>query len=725
VGRLPETENWRQVMPIVQMPDGKLVNMPDSPTPEQLQQFRAMSPENPIWSGVKSGAVDIARGAGKGVGGLLTLLETNGMTKEGIAAKQRGEIYGPNGTFVPDPNAGPGFGERLSAATERQFPTPQGDSQNRTYVRKGLEGLGGALTMRGGQSVTGAAAGVGSGVGGEAGKQLSGGNPIAEFVGSIIGGVGAGAATAAAVRPRPQSAELAREAVENLPKGALERAQMFQQDQMAKGVRIDLVQALHGVGVPAGNLEAIRNYLTTRSTGNQTQKVNQDQSVQLAALMDKNLAKLPGTNYDPGQAANNAQDAATGIIKELRQFRTDTTRELYAKMGELPPEVRTRMVKEAKALMDSPDASTGLKTEVGKFLAKISGQADDSATQLSAAQQALRAAATPLERSKAAGEIARLSQAQGQAAGKPIHAAQINTAISEITGSYKNPLNPPDPMTAGQLKGFAGRMNKTFQEVSPEARRAEAEYARLSREVVDPMRKSVVGRVAGPQGSTPDREAAISRMDALFSRGTDPNARNSDIRTLGTELAKKSPDAFFDAWKVWVSKTFTKAQTVAAEGGLSENTSMAQNLSAQLKDPFKWQGVKDAMTVQSKLMGQPVNEVMAGLENLRRLALAMENRAPYNGMSPQEVGKMASKSATAEVVRSFGLMPFGPTARAIQGQVGRATELQFDKILTSPQGAKMLAELGKVPVMSQKAKIILGTFGGAQGTELESPEITP
>ena len=31
-------------MPIVQMPDGQLVDMPDNPTPEQLKQLQQMAP---------------------------------------------------------------------------------------------------------------------------------------------------------------------------------------------------------------------------------------------------------------------------------------------------------------------------------------------------------------------------------------------------------------------------------------------------------------------------------------------------------------------------------------------------------------------------------------------------------------------------------------------------------------------------------------------------------
>lgn len=83
---------------------------------------------------------------------------------------------------------------------------------------------------------------------------------------------------------------------------------------------------------------------------------------------------------------------------------------------------------------------------------------------------------------------------------------------------------------------------------------------------------------------------------------------------------------------------------------------------------------------------------------------------------------MGGQSYGADALRVFGFLPFERAARRLEDAVLGKTLAQLDEILTSPDGAKMLAELGKTPVMSKKVYSVLGTYGGSQGAYNRPPE---
>jgi hypothetical protein len=120
--------------------------------------------------------------------------------------------------------------------------------------------------------------------------------------------------------------------------------------------------------------------------------------------------------------------------------------------------------------------------------------------------------------------------------------------------------------------------------------------------------------------------------------------------------------------------------------------------------------------------GLPAADMIRGLENLRQLTTAMTSRpTSIGGMSPADLKQMGSASNAANLVRVASFLPVNRVGEAIERSVFGKTLSQLDTILTSPEGAKMLIELGKVPVMSRKAQVILGTWGSTMGN---SPGLT-
>jgi hypothetical protein len=106
--------------------------------------------------------------------------------------------------------------------------------------------------------------------------------------------------------------------------------------------------------------------------------------------------------------------------------------------------------------------------------------------------------------------------------------------------------------------------------------------------------------------------------------------------------------------------------------------------------------------------------MVKGMENLGMTVRGLANRPQsIGGMDKQQLTEMAGKNRAAYAVRMAGFMPFAKAADDITNLTMGKTLRQFDDLLTSPEGAKILMELAKVPPLSNAAVTILGTFSGS------------
>lgn len=696
-------------MPQVQLPDGNLLDVPDNATPEQLTAIKTKlaSLQPSTWDKVKSYGADALRGAGRGLAAIV----------EGAAPAS---VLGPIG--------GQAIGVNNSAITQsvdQALPTPQGDSTGRKYARAAIEGVTGAAAT-GGVSPAVLAAGVGGGVAGEAAEHLAPGNPITKAAASVVGGVGAGGVTALASRIRPQSAAVAREAMEGLTEQELQAAAAYKQQMAATGVDIDLAQALQATKGNAGNLESLRNHVASRSQGNATQATLRNQPAQLGVNAGLTVEGMAGRNFGAQQNANNVQEAASGAIAQAKKARSDAVAELYAKAGNLPAGSQDDLVAIASKYLNEPGASEVMKTKAKDFMVKVTGRNADMDSAVTAAERSLANAESPTSRTAARQELAALRKVQLEAQKSDLHAADVNQWISELAGPYQGgtPLKISHPTEAGQVRKLAGDLNNRFQQLSPEVAAAEAEFGRISKETVNPLKQGPVGTINQPAGYNDQTAAMVTKFEGLLNKGTDPTSKVSDIATVGKELAKVNPDAFQDAFKGWLSRKVQGAMEVPIGGNAPNNPDMAAKLhKALFDDALQWQGMKDAVGQIAKQNKQDPAEVIRGLESLRQLSTAMKSRpGAVGGVSPEDLRDLGGNSSLATATKMIGMIPFSHAASKMENLTLGKTLSQLDTILTSPDGVNMLIKLGKVPVMSAKAKVILGTMGSVAGNP---PALSP
>lgn len=695
-------------MPIIQLPDGNSVNVPDDASPEVHAQIRAKiqqqvaasgqpAPPQSLWEMAKGLGSDVARGAGKALTGMM----------EGAAAF--------NDTQSRFDTSKQKYNE-LTQKVEQQLPTPQGDSTSRQYVRAGLEGLGGAMTT-GIPSVMGAISGVGGGLGGEAGKRL-GGAP-GQFIGSLAGGVGAGVVAGVASRARPQSAALAKEALEGFSPQEFEAAQAFMNKAKAARTDIDLAQALQAVTGREGNLTLLRNAVASRRQGDKVNTTLNRQPEQLQREAEMTLAGLPGKLYEKAQAANNLQESASARLKQATTERGNEVRGLYAKAGDIAPDAREELISIIRKEADKPGATEVLKSRAGEMIQKLSGKDAGMEKAVAAARGELEAATTPGARAAAREKLAAANRILSEATSAPLKALDVDTWIGELRGPWQGqPLKVAYPKEQGQIKGLAGTLNKRFQELSPEVAAAEARFQQITQDVINPLKQGPIGRLAQAHGYDPATGAQISKLDGLLREGTEITSPHSAIRTAVRELAKVSDTAADEALKANLNVRIKSAlDSPVTEGGPSTNTDMADRLYKGLfKDPRQWQGLKDFIAESSKVKGADPTDVIRGMENLKQITHAMTSRpAAGGGLSGEDIKRLGGSSNTANVVRIASFLPANRAGEMIERATLGKTLSQFDAILTSPEGVKMLMELGRVPVMSKKAQVILGTYGASLG----------
>lgn len=440
-------------MPVVQMPDGSQVQLPDNPSPELRAAIRTKVELGQLQSQRKT-AFDAAQAAREakypGKGGWfadatspeLEAIDTEISKRQDALAKakadsggfldkakyyggQTASAIGRGLLSIPASAAAagealnldrgmiPGAGQRSpEAAMESLGRTGmQPQTKGESYAMKALEGATGAVAGPGGLAapIKSAVTGVGSAMGSEAAANTLGDNVITRVLGGLLGGAGTATLANRVGRVAPQTQELAREAVEGVDPAILEKAKAFMQQLSVKGVSVDIAQALEAVGVPPGNMATIRNVLANNRNGNQVQQNLREQPKQLQVVATSEVGGMPGNVYPEGQAANNLQETATQAIQATKDARTKLWQQTVKTATEQNRQAAAANLSVAKASQSAADqTAAGAK-------ASLQGQLDEMLAGNISPEEFL-ASAKPLAEAnararKAAGEVASAKQA--------------------------------------------------------------------------------------------------------------------------------------------------------------------------------------------------------------------------------------------------------------------------------------------------------------------------
>ena len=675
-------------MPVVKMPDGALVDMPDNPTPEQraaLQAILSKAPQAPVAAPKEepSGLGETARVIGKSIYGGLTSLPR--------FVKQAGDwleekMPTPEWTKVPIPAY-----KEISAADQAIREAVEPKTKAGKVIGNIGEAAVGAIASPGGAvaPIRSALIGASSGAGSEASAAAFGDNALTRILGGLAGGVTGGLATAA----KTNRGTLAREAVADARPEDLAVAVERMKVARDAGIPINLSQAMPR----ASNIDAYVDALANSKHGRNVTEQLRKQPQQLAFGAEEQMANLPGQIRMPQVLANNAQEAATAAIDTAKRARTNAWQKAY---------------------------DDGLLQ---------SGQLTVPESAVSAAYQKLTDLANSVPNTSKAKMLTDLRERLVTPDGFITEPLQLNEILKDAAGRLK----PVNLATSGLDAGAAKWVGKQVSALRDDfgaafepIQKANAAY-QAATPAVDALKKSVVGRVAGRSGAQDALEAPQTRLFSVFDKGTTPGATSSEILTLEKAFRQAGqPEVYQDAAKSWLAgkvSTALKSTDNRMPDNIGERLRVAFGDPRQLDQTSK--GFEDVLAGLARSQGAPDAAYVKGFKHFMEIVSDAARRpGSVRGVTPGEVKEMASEGVFKRLGQVSVMTPIRQPALKWASFLEADALSTMDKLLTTPEGVATLVKLGKQPPYSHAAVTTMATFLGTnaatQGGETNPPGIT-
>ncbi len=675
-------------MPVVKMPDGQLVEMPDNPTPEQraaLQAILSKAPQAaaPTPKEEVSGLGETARVIGKSIYGGLTSLPRFAI-QAGDWLEEK--LPTPDWTKIPIPGYSK-IAEADKAVREAVEPKTKGGK----VIGNIGEAAVGAIASPGGLAapVKSAIIGASSGAGSEAAAAAFGDNAVTRTLGGVAGGLTGGLVTAA----KTNRGTLAREALSDARPEDLAVAVERMKATRDAGIPINLSQAMPR----ASNIDAYVDALANSKHGRNVTEQLRKQPQQIAFGAEEQMANLPGQIRMPQVLADNAQEAATAAIDAAKRARTNAWQKAY---------------------------DDGLLQ---------SGQLTVPETAVAAAYQKLTDLANSVPNTSKSKMLTDLRERLVTPEGFITEPLQLNEILKDAAGRLK----PVNLATSGLDAGAAKWVGKQISALRDDfgaafepIQKANAAY-QAATPAVDALKKSVVGRVAGRAGAQDALEAPQSRLFSVFDKGTVPGATSSEILTLEKAFRKAGqPEVYQDAAKSWLAgkvSTALKSTDNRMPDNLGERLRVAFGDPRQLDQTSK--GFEDVLAGLARSQGVPEASYVKGFKHFMEIVSDAARRpGSVRGVTPGEVKEMASEGVFKRLGQVSVMTPIRQPALKWASFLEADALSTMDKLLTTPEGVATLVKLGKQPPYSHAAVTTMATFLGTnaatQGGETNPPGIT-
>jgi len=650
------------------------------------------------------------------------------------------------------------LGGKVAAANaaldpEKLLPTPKLENRGRQYLRGGLEGAGGAL-LPGAGGVRGLVSAGAAGVGAEAGQD-HGGTP-----GALAGGLLAGGVTGLGTATLTNKNRLAAEIMDGISPQELEFAMNQQKKALEMGT-----QLLPNQGMPnVTRLDDLTNFLAQTHLGTGTQDVLRKQPGWLQARGAVEVSRLPGQAVPPQVAADEVARRATDVIGNAKKdsgklFRgvldDRTTQAKDAAQADLSAVLKQQAMIDA---LNSAEVKKGLAAantnqeklealrkagmpqylvdEYAKTLPRVDikvlpGKESEimlGKLKLSGAGLVPQDAISDLEKRLKILQRDNPNTDVEKMAGDALAALQTKEGYIRDPSQLKNAFDTalegggPNFLNIKPEKARLERANALVRDAWKSTVAADdtplgeatAAFARHRETVVDPLKASVVGRMAGTRGMTADQESAIrTKLTQVFTKGATREGR-SEIRELykGLEQVEGGPQAFVNAGKTHIADLFDEATA-------STSIRTSPQIAAALRKAFY--GTKQQEASTNELLaqmaiasGKSPKDVAEGFKRFLSVAGSMAERpARVTSFPAAEASRIAGESKTAAVLKGVS-SPFLRAGQRVEMAVNRGTMRAMDQIFSSPDGLQQLQELAKLPLMSRRAQVIVGTLLGTK-----------
>ena len=559
------------------------------------------------------------------------------------------------------------------------------------YASSIVEGATGGLVGGVGGLAKSAAIGAAGGLGAELAGSATSQNPIARIAGALLGGAGAGALSSA----KTTRADLARETLRDAKDADLDHAMATMRGQRKafaeRGVEnagLNLSQAMP----ESSNIDAMVEKLANSRYGTHTTAQLRAQPKQTSALVEGELMQLPGTQRPWQDLANRAQEAATKLIQGEKAEAGDRWARAYItdSVGR-PKQVPAETVERVAADLLRKAEEAGFRTTKAMGLKQLAARLYDPQ-------------GNPITDGQTLNEI--LKDAAGKAKPVSIGSRGLDAAASKF------------------LQRQIGETRDAFGEAFEPFKKANAAFKGYTESVVEPLKKSVVGDIAGRAGAQPDRQAVVGHLTKVFDQGTVPGSARSEILTLQKQLQRTDPEAYTDAAKTWLSGKITQA-AAPVDNRFPEDFAkkLVQSFGSETATVTeKSKGLQDVLVGMARAKELP-DDTFLGLPKLMQYIAASSRRpSGFAGASAADFDRIAGSTTANTLARGSVFNPFRP-ALVMMDNLLRGDAYQFvDRLITTPEGVEVLRTLAKSQPHSRKAQAALASFAATLATGTPKPK---
>lgn len=534
----------------VQTPDGKTIRVegPDGASDEEVLAFaqKSYKEESPggISSIAKAGKTvwdNLARGLGNTVSAATSDSRIRELPELGPDTSPKGK-----------------FSQAVAADVAEKLPVSPNESLPERLTRKGTEAIGGGLLMglpgliR--APVAGLttlfAGGVGSDLGGTAGRKLGGEGAMGDFTegaGSLLGGAALALPTGMFTGPRLSSGETTlRRNMEGLGADDFKQAgQNLDLFKRAGAKTHTLPEAFDGRTSLLGLAETVRASKGGESLANLTQNRKQD----LQGLGSEFLKRVNPNEVDSNVVAGKAVTAANATEKFLRNARTDAFSETLKGQTLKPTDamsIYTQLMQEARAHKNPSD---------GAQLAKVAERFLDE------------------RKARPNGKRPLLTDLQA-----------LSLRIKELK----------DDPTIGDISAHSAqkaidRAEELLSQKAPAFAKANSDFQNFTRGVIEPTMEGPMNRLTDKNPFNPG-DPSVNRLNPLFS-GTSPDSLADTLHQLSRQktTGNKGVDPS-EVVKAWAQQRLeggstNPGNTLRGLEGSSKEARLAAALSQAGKDP--------------------------------------------------------------------------------------------------------------------------------------------
>jgi len=661
-------------MPIIKMPDGQLVEMPDNPDPELLKRFSdhvaSSQPKEEL-----STMDRLVNAHNKAMPEMVNALDVGlrrgilGLPNLGLQAGRKiGELAKPYLPQVPDSIAEP---VRKVRDSVYNYMNPEDPKTNTGKTMANLIASSSGGIVAPGNIGANATMGLSGGLGAEGAAKVFGDNALTRILGSLVGSGVHGLAT----KEYLNRATLAREMLSDVKDDDLSQAMKNQREDFANGIPTTLGQAMP----TASNIDTYTHALANSPQGKRVAEVLRDQPYKITGEVENQLHNLPGKIEGPHTIANRVQKAATEVIstadKVPSKVWTDTFNEAAKTAGKDIPEDTIKTV--VKELLDKRDTYAQATSEYKALNDLISRFAETNST---TKNMEFLTDASKLHRS--------LNDFKSSLSRENLAKKDYSTSVDKFIGK-----------TIQEVKGKLGEALEPYA-------KANAAYAK-AKQVVTDLKETEMGRLAGNKGAIPGKEAAMSPIQNLFNKGTLPGAPSEILHAADKMIEVGRGRDFVDAGKTHFAELISKA-------GISKsdrvNDDIAENLTKVFGAPNRVnhvsKGTEDILIGMAR--GEGIKEDRVYAEGFRRfmstVARAAKRPGTVSGTSKAAIDQAAEESLFKRLGQFSFLTPIRQPALRWSMYLKDDSLNAIDKMLTDPDQVANLILLGKQPTMNQTAQ---------------------